>query len=97
MLPVEDAITLEPGAEILIFLNVRPTKPIKASLKKASFEARVSAQGILAFQVKATLDVQENLPRIGLRGTAKIYGEEVSALYYLLRKPYTALRQFLAL
>nr|MBF0223136.1 HlyD family efflux transporter periplasmic adaptor subunit [Desulfobulbaceae bacterium] len=97
MLPVEDAITLEPGSEILIFLNVMPNKPIKATLRRASYEARVSEEGVLSFQIKATLEAQGQLPRIGLRGTAKIYGEEVSVLYYLMRKPYTALRQFLAL
>lgn len=97
MLPVADAISLEPGAEILIFLNVQPNKPLKATLRQASYEAALSEERILAFQVKATLSSDGPLPRVGLRGTAKVYGEEVSVLYYLLRKPYAAVRQFLAL
>ena len=33
-------------------------------------------------------------PRIGLKGTAKVFGERVSLFYYLLRRPLAAARQF---
>jgi len=44
-------------------------------------------------------DIQhEDLPhRIGLRGTAKLYGEKVSLAYYLLRRPITFVRQHLGI
>lgn len=94
MLPVADAINLNRGADVLIFLNVKPDQPLKASLRRASFEAKVTADGILAFTLKATLSSElQSLPRLGLRGTAKIYGEEVSLFFYLMRKPLIAARQ----
>ena len=92
MLPVEDAINLEPGAEVKIFLNIRPDAPIAAHLRRAAFEAENTKTGILAFRLLATLD-QSPPPRIGLRGTARIYGDEVRLWYYLLRRPLIHLRQ----
>ena len=35
--------------------------------------------------------------RLGLRGTARVYGEQVSLFFYLLRRPITALRQWTGL
>lgn len=93
-LPVEDAINLEPGAEVLIFLNISPDKPIAATLKQAAYEAELTPEGILAFKLKVSLAASvETLPRIGLRGTAKIYGRSVPFYYYLFRRPFITLRQ----
>ena len=36
-------------------------------------------------------------PRIGLRGTAKIFGEEVKLFFFLFRKPIIFVRQTLGL
>lgn len=96
-LPVEDAINLEPGAETLIFLNVSPDKPLPAKLRQASYEAQVTPEGTLAFLLKSDLTQGNPQPRIGLRGTAKIYGERVSLFYYLMRRPFAAVRQMLGL
>jgi hypothetical protein len=51
----------------------------------------------LGYRLKATLDDPAHMPRIGLRGTAKIYGEKVTLFYYLARRPLAAARQFLGL
>ncbi len=96
-LPVADAINLAPGAKIRLFLNISPDSPIAASLHQTAYEAQLTADGILAFRLKARLADSENLPRIGLRGTAKIYGEKVSLFYYLLRRPLAFARQFLGI
>ena len=92
-LPVEDAIALETGAETLIFLNVRPDRPLGAVLRNASYEAQVTAQDVLAFRLTASLSDDAPPPRIGLRGTAKIYGNPVSLFYYIMRRPLAAFRQ----
>jgi len=95
-LPVSDAVNLDTGAEVLIFLNIRPDSPLSASLRQASYEAQITSEGILTFCLKASLKNPFSL-RIGLRGTAKIYGKEVTLFYYLMRRPLTALRQRLGL
>jgi len=94
-LPVADAINLKPGAEVEFFLNVSPGAPLRASLRQASYEATLSPANLLGYRLKATLADPAHMPRIGLRGTAKIYGEKVTLFYYLARRPLAAARQFL--
>jgi hypothetical protein len=94
-LPVADAITLKPGAEVEFFLNIAPGAPLSAKLSQASYEATLSPANLLGYRLRATLDDPARMPRIGLRGTAKIYGEKVTLFYYLARRPLAAARQFL--
>ena len=96
-LPVADAINLIPGAPIRIFLNIAPEKPIGGRLHQAAYEAQLTSDGILAFRLKALMDPHTPPPRIGLRGTAKIYGEKVSLFYFLFRRPMAFVRQFLGI
>jgi hypothetical protein len=44
---------------------------------------------------RARLRDGQGLPRIGLRGTAKIYAGRVTLGYYLLRKPLAFVRRSL--
>ncbi len=94
--PVADAIGLEKGAEVKIFLNTDPVNPLDAVLYQSSYEAELTPEGVLAFRIKATF-AGEGRPRVGLKGTAKIYGEKVSLFYYLMRRPMAAARQFFGL
>ncbi len=93
-LPVGDAINLEEGAEVLVFLNVEPDRPLPAKLRRAAYEAQITPEGTLAFRLKASLISDQRLPRIGLRGTARIYGKRVMMFYYLLRRPLAVVRQY---
>jgi hypothetical protein len=96
-LPIADAITLKPGAEVEFFLNIAPGSPLHAKIRQTSYEATQSPANLLGYRLKATLDDPRRMPRIGLRGTAKIYGEKVTLFYYLARRPLAAARQFLGL
>ena len=96
-LPVDDAINLEPGARVRMFLNIDPTHPLDAQLRQTSYEAEVTPDDILAFRLKASFDEGTPLPRIGLKGTAKIYGNRVPLFYYLMRRPISAVRQTLGI
>jgi hypothetical protein len=93
-LPVADAITLRPGADVDFFLNIAPESPLHATLRQASYEATQSPAGLLGYRLKAKLSDPARPPRIGLKGTAKVFGERVSLFYYLLRRPLAAARQF---
>lgn len=96
-LPVDDALTLSPGSDIKLFLAIDPNHPLTATLRYASYRAELSPEGILAYRVKAKLTGSKPPPRLGLRGTAKIYGEEVRLFYYLLRRPLAMARRVLGL
>lgn len=94
-LPVADAIDLELGGPVWLFLNVEPGRPLDAVLTFVSYKAQQGADGILAYRVKARLNEGEQLPRIGLKGTAKLYGEKVPLAYSIFRRPLSAARQWL--
>jgi hypothetical protein len=96
-LPVADAISLNAGANVDFFLNVSPDAPLHAKLRQTSYEAVPSPSGVLAYRLKAQLAEGTPPPRIGLRGTAKIYGDQVSLFYYLIRRPLAAARQLIGL
>jgi multidrug resistance efflux pump len=94
-LPVGDAIALQPGAEVALFLDSDPLNRHEARLERSAYEAQNTAAGQLAYRLDATF--VETPPRIGLRGTAKLFGERAPLAYYLLRRPLAAVRQSLGL
>ena len=96
-LPVSDAINLLPGSEVILFLNTDPSQPLRGTLTQTSYQAELNHSGVLAFRLLARVDDSENLPRLGLHGTAKLYGEQVALIYYLLRRPAASLRQWIGL
>lgn len=95
--PIDNAINLEKGAEVRMFLNIDPSRYISATIRQTSYDAEVTEEGVLAFPVKASLDQKSQDLRIGLQGTAKIYGRETRLYYYLFRRPWSALRKTLGL
>jgi hypothetical protein len=96
-LPVADAITLQPGADVALFLNVAPERRIAAVLRYASYEAGIGPDGALSYLLKARFTEDAPPPRIGLRGTGKLYGARVTLFYFIMRRPLAALRQVLGL
>ena len=94
-LPVGDAIALHPGAEVDLFLDSDPLNRHQAQLERQAYEARLTAAGQLAYRLDAAFT--DPPPRIGLRGTAKLYGERAPLAYYLLRRPLAAARQSLGI
>jgi hypothetical protein len=96
-LPPDDAVELEPGAKVDLLLHVDPLSPLDATIERASYEATPAPDGTLAYVIRAQLLPGQGLPRIGLRGTAKIYAGRVSLGYYLLRKPLAYARRSLGI
>jgi len=94
-LPPEDAIQLEAGGDVELMLHVDPLSTLKAKIERGSYEATPQADGTLAYVIRASLAPGQGLPRIGLRGTAKVYSSRVSLGYYLLRKPLAFMRRSL--
>ena len=93
-LPVDEAIKLEKGARVKLFLNTNPLDPVDGEMAWASYEAKMTPSGALAYHVKAVFKNLEKPLRIGLKGTAKIFGEETTLFYYLFRRPLSSFRRF---
>ncbi|MFJ4246902.1 efflux RND transporter periplasmic adaptor subunit [Pseudomonas sp. NPDC089741] len=91
-LAVADAIALETGAEVTLFLTAYPLAPLKGKILETSYQARPSDEGVVAYRLLASIDGVPEHARLGLHGTAKIYGGRVMLGYYLLRRPLATLR-----
>ena len=93
----DDAVELDVGGEVTVYLNIAPLSPLKAKIIQSSYEATVQPDNSIAYVIKAALEPGAGLPRIGNKGTAKVYGKDVSLGYYLMRKPILFLRRSLGI
>lgn len=96
-LPVADAIALQEGARVKLFLDSDPLRPWEGVVIHADYKARVTENDVVSFRVVAGIDArgtQRVLPRLGNRGTAQIFGGDVSLAFYLFRRPLAAARQW---
>lgn len=89
----EDALDLQAGGEVTVYLHTDPLSPLQAAITYASYEAVPAADGKLAYLVRAELAGGQVRPRVGLRGTAKISAGRVSLAFFLFRKPLGFLRR----
>jgi len=97
-LPVAEAIVLKDGARVKVFLDSDPLRPVEARLMRADYQAKVRDGQPLAFRVVAVVDgPRPEHVRLGVRGTAQVYSDEVPLAFYLLRRPFTAVRQWLGI
>lgn len=95
-LPVADAIVLKDQARVKVFLDSDPLNPIEARLVRASYKAAPREAQQFAFRLIAqTVDAElAGRLRLGLRGTAQIYSDQVPLAFYLFRRPIAAARQW---
>lgn len=97
-LPVGDAIVLAEGARVKVFLDSDPLNPIETRLVRVDHQARLRDGQALAFRLVADGSAAESRGiRLGIRGTAQIYGDMVPLGFYLLRRPIGAARQWAGL
>lgn len=94
-LPVADAIALAPGAQVRLFLNSQPGSPLLATLQRHGYRATPGSDGTMAYRLQAAFSEDDARLRVGLKGTAKLYGERTLLFNYLLRRPLAAARVYL--
>lgn len=98
MLPVKDAIALSDGAQLRVFFDNAPLNAYEAILRYAEYEPQMTPEEVLSYRLIADLEKPDEthpLPRMGTRGTAKVYGESTTLFFYLFRRPITSVRQWL--
>jgi len=90
-----DLIPLQDNAQVTLYLSSEPLKPINAELQYIAHEAELRPDGNYAYRVRAKLTDNDNSPRIGLKGTAKLEGEKVTLGYWIFRRPIASTRAWL--
>ncbi len=96
-LPVADAIVLEDKAKVKLFLDADPLSSISAQLKNKSYQAEPNATQQLVYRLVAKFGDKQPDTRIGARGTAQLQGKMVPMIYFLLRRPIAAVRQYIGI
>ena len=95
---VNDAIILKSDARVKIFLDSDPVNAREAVVKYIDYKARERVSGALSFRVVAKLlEDQGQIPRLGVRGTAQLYGKYVPFAFYIFRRPLTTIRQWIGI
>lgn len=95
-IPESDNVPLDDKIPIKVFLNTDPGTSFPAKIEYIGNETVLSDLEIPSYAAKANwIDQQPKDVKIGVRGTAILYGENVSLFYYLTRKPWYALREYL--
>jgi len=97
-LPVADAIALADGARVSAFLDSDPIRPYAATIERSDYKARPGEGDVAVFRIVASIEAGDReLPRLGVRGTAQIYGSDVPLAFYLFRRPIAHFRQWTGL
>lgn len=94
-LPIDDAIAVESGTEVVFYPNVSPLSSYSGAVTQTSYEAVTTADQALAYLLLADFDGEA--ARLGWRGTAKVYGARAPVIYLILRRPLSWLRRSLGL
>lgn len=90
-----DNVPLDPKKDIKIFLNISPTSSYQAHIDYIANEISISEREIPSFIAEANwVDSPPDRVKIGLKGTAIIYGESVSLFYYFIRRPWYTFRNY---
>lgn len=95
-LPMADAVELQLGDPVTLYLLSDPLQPVTARLRYFSHEATLRPDGVYAYRIRATLE-EKNPPRVGLKGTAKLTGRWTVLSYWLLRRPLAVVRTTLGI
>lgn len=95
-LALSDAIRLEAGSELSLYLNASPLSAVQARVRYVAHDAVQRPDGQYAYRVRARL-TEKTEHRVGLKGTAKLHGDWVPLIYWVLRRPMASVRAYLGL
>jgi len=95
----EDIVDFPDQAEVTLYLASDPVNSLQGQLKYIVHEPELRPEGHYAYRLRAQLLPSDDAttPRVGLKGTARITGEDVSLIYWVMRRPWAALRGWLGL
>ncbi|MBF0480316.1 MAG: HlyD family efflux transporter periplasmic adaptor subunit [Desulfovibrionaceae bacterium] len=96
-LPIDDNVPFDADKPVAVFLNAAPEAQLLGKLTFVSQNVIVSPHGIPCVLAEADWIPGGQPPRIGLQGTAVVYGKSVSVAYWLLRKPLSLARKTLGI
>ncbi len=93
-LPVKDSIVLREAARARVFLDSNPLQPVEAKVVRRSYRATMHDDGVYGYTLSANLDQSDfDGARLGVQGTAQLFGDYHTLYFIVFRKPYSWIRQ----
>lgn len=93
-IPADAMLPINKQSPAKFYLNVAPLKGYEAQILSIGYQASADADGLLTYKLRAKLNEQDK-PRIGWKGTAKIHGQWSILSYAMLRRPLITLRKLI--
>lgn len=93
-IPEDDNIALNPEEKVKVVLNVMPEKTFQAKMIYIASYTHMTEKGVSSFIAEADWIQEEPEAKLGLKGSAILYGEKVSLFYWIIRKPWNYIRRF---
>lgn len=95
-IPEADNVPLDIEKTIKVYFYVSPAHSYDCKIRYIANEVTLSEREIPSFVAKADwVDHPPEDQKLGLRGTAILYGKPVSLFYYIIRKPWFTFRNFI--
>ncbi len=93
-IPETDNVDINPDYDVRVILNIHPNLTYYAKLTYVASSVTLSESNVPSFVADAEwVDGNPEGVKLGLKGTAILYGEKVSLFYWILRKPWIFIRQ----
>lgn len=89
-----DNVLIHLPTSLEVYLNPFPEVTLHATLKYVSQEPVLTGKGSYSFVGEADWVGEAREMKLGLKGNAVLYGENVSLMYYVLRKSIYSFRHF---
>lgn len=93
-LPEHDNIKFDHDKPLTVILDSDPRSSRSATLRFLANHSQLNSDGIPCFRAEADWIEPEPNMKMGLQGTAVLYGDPVPLGYWLLRRPLAAVRDF---
>lgn len=93
-LPEHDNVTFDPHRPATIVLDADPRTTRQATLTFVANHSETTRGGVTAFRAEADWATPPADLKLGLQGSAVLYGDDVSLGYWLLRRPLSAVRRY---
>ncbi len=92
-----DNIALDLKTPIKVFLNIHPEISDLAKITYIANESTLDEHQVPSFIAEADWVKQPADVKLGLKGTAIVYGENVSLFYFVIRRPLASLRHLMGI
>lgn len=93
LIPAHESNTIQNGDRVSVFLDNAPFDPIEGKIERILYESVLTPGDIVSYKAYVSLPAGA-VPPLGMCGNAKVKGEEVPLIWYLLRRPVAFMRWY---